>query len=86
MRPTQTTKRAAAAAGARRSTLLELPCPECEGSVRVARDELIEGAPLQCLHCGTAMELRQDFDTSTHKHRWFLVDPLRENDVEEPRK
>jgi hypothetical protein len=69
-----------------RNRLLELPCPECTGTVRVALDELIEGSPFECLHCGTAAELRQDYDTFTHSKRWFLVDPLRERDADEERR
>lgn len=69
----------------RRSTLLELQCPECIGTVRVARDELIEGAPMQCLHCGTEAELRNEFDVFSRRKRWFLVDPLAESDDEERR-
>lgn len=69
----------------RRSTLLELECPECAGTVRVARDELIEGAPIECLHCGTRAELRNEYDTFAHRKRWFLVDPLAEAGDEERR-
>lgn len=65
---------------------LELQCPECTGTVRVAPDELIEGAPIGCLHCGIEAELRQDYDTFTQKKRWFLVDPLRERDADEERR
>ena len=64
---------------------LELQCPECAGPVRVARDELIEGAPMQCLHCGTEAELRADYDVFARKKQWFLVDPLAEREEEERR-
>lgn len=69
-----------------RDGLLELQCPECTGTVRVARDELIEGAPMECLHCGIEAELRHDYDTFTHRKQWFLVDPLRERDADEERR
>lgn len=71
---------------ATRRRLLELQCPECTGSVRVARDELVEGAPMQCLHCGIEAELRHDLDVFSHKKRWYLVDPLRERDADEERR
>lgn len=71
---------------AARNGLLDLQCPECTGTVRVAADELIEGAPLECLHCGIEAELRQDYDTFTHQKHWFLVDPLRERDADEGRR
>ena len=70
----------------RRRGWLELPCPECTGTVRVASDELIEGAPVGCRHCGIEAELRQEFDTFAHQKRWFLVDPLRERDADEERR
>lgn len=69
-----------------RDTLLELECPECAEPVRVARDELIEGAPVTCRHCSLEAELRKEFETFTHKERWFLVDPLAEGDEEEQRR
>ena len=69
----------------RRNRFLELQCPECTNSVRVARDELVEGAPVECLHCGTRAELRNDFDVFSRKKIWFLVDPLTEREEEERR-
>jgi ribosomal protein S27E len=69
----------------RRSRILELQCPECTESVRVARDELIEGAPVECLHCGTQAELRNDYDFFSREKAWYLVDPLTERDEEERR-
>jgi hypothetical protein len=76
----------AAAHRAARNGLVELQCPECTGTVRVARDELIEGAPLECLHCGIEAELRRDYDVFTHRKHWFLIDPLRERDADEERR
>jgi hypothetical protein len=78
-------KASSATKSARRSALLELQCPECTGTVRVARDELVEGAPVECLHCGTQAELRNEYDTFDHRKRWFLVDPLAEPGDEERR-
>ena len=69
----------------RRRAPLELQCPECANPVRVARDELIEGAPIQCRHCGLEAELRADYDVYAHKNVWFLVDPLAEREEEERR-
>ena len=69
----------------RQNSLLELQCPECDTPVRVARDELIEGAPIQCRHCGLEAELRADYDVYAHKNVWFLVDPLAEREEEERR-
>lgn len=69
-----------------RDTLVELQCPECTEPVRVAEDELVEGAPVSCRHCGIEAELRQEFETFDHKKRWFLVDPLTERDEEEQRR
>lgn len=79
MKPTATTP-------ATRRRLLELQCPECIGTVRVARDELVEGAPVTCLHCGIEAELRQDFDPFTHGKHWYLADPLRERDADAERR
>jgi len=79
-------KHSAATRVNRRGHFIELQCPECAASVRVARDELIEGAVAQCRHCGIETELRQEFDTFAHRQRWFLVDPLADNDDEERRK
>ena len=69
-----------------RDTLTELPCPECFEPVRVAEDELVEGAAVTCRHCGLEVELRQEFETFDHGKRWFLVDPLAERDEEEARR
>lgn len=74
-----------AARTARHNPFIDLQCPECTASVRVARDELVEGAPVQCLHCGTEAELRHEYDTFEHRKRWFLVDPLAEPDDAERR-
>ena len=71
---------------ATRHRLLELQCPECTATVRVAPDELIEGAPIGCLHCGIEAELQQDVDPFTRRKQWVLVDPLRERDADEERR
>lgn len=69
----------------RHNDLLELQCPECATPVRLARDELTEGNPVQCRHCGAESELRADFDTFASKTGWCLVDPLAEREDEERR-
>jgi len=75
-------KHAVAVRSSRRGHFLDLQCPECAGSVRVARDELVEGVVTQCRHCGTETELRQEFDTFAARKRWFLVDPLMDDEDE----
>lgn len=69
----------------RRGALLDLQCPECAGAVRIARDELVEGAPIECLHCGLQAELRNEYDAFARRKTWFLVDPRAELDDEERR-
>ena len=77
--------RTASSRAPRANRMLELQCPECDAAVRVARDELIEGTPVQCRHCGTEAELRADYDVFAGKKTWFLADPLAEREDEERR-
>lgn len=66
---------------------LKLQCPECTHSVRVAADELVEGATVYCRNCGNESELTLGLDGETGREAWRLLDPLAdfEDDEEERR-
>ena len=72
-------------AARRRKAILELECPECSEAVRIAHDELVEGAAVSCRHCGAEAELTEEYDDFEGRMHWVLVDPLAEDDDEERR-
>lgn len=69
-------KRARTGPAAPRTAYVKLQCPECTHIVRVARDELVEGAAVHCRYCGEESELTLGFDGGTGKEGWMLLDPL----------
>lgn len=66
-----------------RPRYLKLQCPECTRLVRVARDELVEGATAYCRHCGTESELALGFNGEAGSSQWMLLDPLLDLDDDE---
>jgi hypothetical protein len=79
-------KRSVAEQGIAHPRYLKLQCPECTHAVRLARDELMEGAAIHCRFCGEESELTLAFDADTGRQRWLLLDPQVEfeDDADEP--
>jgi transcription elongation factor Elf1 len=78
-------KRSVAEQATARPRYLKLQCPECTHAVRVARDELMEGAAIHCRSCGAESELTLAFDAETGRQQWLLLDPLVDFDDEDER-
>lgn len=51
-----------------------LACPGCGAVVRVAADQLLEGAPTRCLKCRADLVLTREFDEGTRQSRWMLAE------------
>lgn len=73
-------KRTTTVRDAGRSRSLLLQCPECTHTVRVARDELVEGATAYCQRCGNESELSLGLNGETGEQEWLLLDPLADSD------
>lgn len=63
---------------------LDLPCPECGGRIRLAREELADGAVAPCRHCGFAATITREVDGHGEYGAWILVDP--DADLDEERR
>jgi DNA-directed RNA polymerase subunit RPC12/RpoP len=63
----------------KRPAHLELECPGCGRSVRVARRDVYAGAQVRCTHCGAGAVLEREYDENHDSEHWTL-EPVDEED------
>jgi hypothetical protein len=60
----------------RHGALLELPCPECTGFIRLARGDVIEDVTIRCRQCDCEAMVTRKFRGAGGSSPWRLMDPL----------